>query len=191
MAHLVSAALAFTLVYLGKTIFREVPDYKDNGRLASCYVFLIAIFFLLWYYGTYPNSFRKNWFIQFWLEFLIAEFIMEQLLVNFWFPLEKTLVEVLPKVGRKIENTLMNPPFETYVDMDWTEDSTFGLIASYVLSCFFLVAVLHAIKVFDLKSFKFGTMNYSKKNISKIFNHRGGYAKRRQKMDQLDQWKKL
>lgn len=86
MAHLVSAALAFTLVYLGKTIFREVPDYKDNGRLASCYVFLIAIFFLLWYYGTYPNSFRRNWFIQFWLEVnltLIKDNFINSLVVVF------------------------------------------------------------------------------------------------------------
>ncbi|KAJ8973714.1 hypothetical protein NQ317_009308 [Molorchus minor] len=151
MGKFLPVFLTFILQLCGVKIFRDVGEQVE-GPLAATYIFLFAIFLLLWDIRLYPNSLRKLGLFQYFVEFLIAQFLFENILLDFWFPLEVTLLLLPLELASTVEEMLT-----TYANLacgplcEGLRDERAGLVLSYVLSVFFLIAVLHATRAIDLR----------------------------------------
>ncbi|CAH0557844.1 unnamed protein product [Brassicogethes aeneus] len=161
------ACVAFVITCTGTTVFREPDDTSENGPLASCYIFMFSVFLLLWDLRVYPRTLRKQWnLFQFIIEFCIAEFIMEQLLFDFWFPLEKSLIAAIPKLGEYIEKGFKKLGQD--INLECFKSDKVGNYASYTLSIFFLIAVLHATRAIDLRILECGISTFFSDTYSRF-----------------------
>ncbi|XP_060517256.1 uncharacterized protein LOC132696458 isoform X1 [Cylas formicarius] len=139
----------------GIQIFR-VPRVIGNGPLMSLYIFILSLFLLLWSVRIYPRNIRKLGRAQFFFEFLIAQFIMESLIIDFWFPLELNLLNLLFRLSEELEEMLAQGDWVCETLCDWLKGEAAGYLISYALSSSFLVASLHATRVIDMRTLRDG-----------------------------------
>ncbi|XP_074031042.1 uncharacterized protein [Leptinotarsa decemlineata] len=157
MGKLLAVALALILVCNGQQIFRETVPI-EAGPLLSLYTFMAAIFLLLYDLRLYPTSLRKlDGFGQTFIEFLVSAFLMENIMLDFWIPLIATITqEMLPNFADFLDETMLDKDWNCADFCDFIKSDTFATVISYVLSIFFLIAVLHAIRAIDLRAFEDG-----------------------------------
>lgn len=80
---------------------------------------------------------------------------MENLVIDFWFPLEIVIMTGLEKLSHYIEDLLEQGGgwscggFCNYLKSESTQ-----ILASYAMSSFFMIAVMHAIRAIDLRALK-------------------------------------
>ncbi|GJQ86575.1 hypothetical protein Trydic_g7812 [Trypoxylus dichotomus] len=142
--------LAYVLNSFGVNIFREIVPGCEP--LISCLIFLTAVFFLLWDMRLYPSSLRKlSRCGACVIEFLIAAFLMEHIMTDFWFPLESSLMSLLPKIAAAEEDLLQQGGWKSTGVFAPLRYNGTQVIASYMLSIFFLFAVMHATRMIDLR----------------------------------------
>lgn len=168
MGQLIPVFIAYLLLCFGIQYFRE-PKEVGPGPLVSSYIFMFAAFLLLWDIRLYPRSLRKLGFISqciievsfhylyqnvcdyMFFQFLVASFLFENIMVDFWFPLEAVILSSAPKSADLLEEMLQsgNRPCDMVCDVLRNKWSSY--VASYCLSLFFLLAVLHATRAIDLR----------------------------------------
>ncbi|CAG9772020.1 unnamed protein product [Ceutorhynchus assimilis] len=148
MGMLIPCLLAAILNGCAMQLFRE-PIKIGDGPLLALYMFIFSAFLLLWSVRIYPGNLRKIGRMQCLLEFFIAEFIMEAMIVDFWFPLEKNIHDALPVLAQNIEDWLSSGDFSADATMDFLKGETLPFLISYALAVFFLLAILQASRVVD------------------------------------------
>ncbi|KAI4464254.1 flavin monoamine oxidase [Holotrichia oblita] len=94
---------------------------------------------------------HRNDVILFSPQFLTAAFLMEHIMTDFWFPLESSLMALLPKIAAAEEELLKQGGWESGGIFTPLKYNGTQVVASYMLSLFFLFAVLHATRVIDLR----------------------------------------
>ncbi|XP_019878726.2 uncharacterized protein LOC109606632 [Aethina tumida] len=175
MGNFAPTALAFLLTYYGTMIFTKLED----ELCTSCCIFLLTIFFLIWNCGINLKSLKRHWCLQLCIELLISKFTMEELLVQFWYPLEDTVLGVFPRLAINLETVLSEPPFEYYVNMDWLHGPITRALISILISSFLLVTILHVTRTIDLRGLEQGPrfflhdtyaklIRYATKRVSKL-----------------------
>lgn len=82
---------------------------------------------------------------------LVAAFIAEGMTVDFWLPLEAAAMENVPKLADLIDDMLSNDDWKCDVLCNTLRNTTTRYVVSYSLSIFFLMAVLHATRIIDLR----------------------------------------
>ncbi|XP_050306681.1 uncharacterized protein LOC126743571 [Anthonomus grandis grandis] len=132
-------------------IFRE-PTTTSNGPLFSLYIFIFTCFLLMWSVRIYPGNLRKVGKLQFIVEFLISDFLMQNLIIDFWFPLETLVMEGLPNLGQTIDDWVAVGDWNAEVITDLLKNESAGFYASYFMSTFFLIITLHACRIIDLRT---------------------------------------
>ncbi|KAL1496926.1 hypothetical protein ABEB36_007977 [Hypothenemus hampei] len=151
-------------------IFRK-PVYISNGPLMALYIFIFTTFILLWSIRLYPSSLRKIGKLHFLIEFFVAEFLMEDLIIDFWFPLEKFFLDGLPIVAQYIDDWALVGDWSFDAITDFLRSETCGFYVSYSLALFFLLATLYASRVIDLRTLtRKGPIYFFKEIIRKIQN---------------------
>lgn len=98
-------------------------------------------------------------FVSFSFQFLIATFLMEHMMNDFWFPLETNVMGALPKIADYETEILGQSGWECEGIMQIFRSETSGIIASYLLSLFFFFGAMHATRIID-----FRLLRYLKKN---------------------------
>ncbi|KAJ8939242.1 hypothetical protein NQ318_015200 [Aromia moschata] len=132
--------------------FRE-PSDVGTGPLVATYVFIFSVFLLLWDIRLYPKSLRKlGRLCQCFIEFVIAAFLFENILMDFWFPLEIGVLALPQKAAGLIEDLLATGSWNCPTSLcDGLRSEQTGYVLSYLLSFFFLFAVLQATRAIDLR----------------------------------------
>ncbi|KAJ8921109.1 hypothetical protein NQ315_015907 [Exocentrus adspersus] len=151
MGQLVPVLVAYLLLCFGIQYFRE-PREVGNGPLVSSYIFMFAAFLLLWDIRLYPKSLRRLGIIsQAIVEFLIASFLFENIMVDFWFPLEVVVLASPAKLADGLEEMLQTGDWSCDGVCEFLRDETTSFAVSYILSIFFVLAVLHSTRAIDLR----------------------------------------
>ncbi|XP_023310644.1 uncharacterized protein LOC108909324 [Anoplophora glabripennis] len=160
MGQLVPVFAAYLLLCFGIQYFRR-PREVGPGPLVSSYIFMFAAFLLLWDIRLYPSSLRRLGIIsQCIIEFLVASFLFENIMVDFWFPLELVVLGASWALADLLEEMLQSGSWtcDVVCDVLRTEKSSYA--ASYMLSLFFLLAVLHATRAIDLRELENGPVAF-------------------------------
>lgn len=76
---------------------------------------------------------------------------MEVIMNDFWWPLEDSVIKFLPKIADFEKEILRHSGLEFGGILQILRDENARVIASYVLSLFFLLAALHATRFIDLR----------------------------------------
>ncbi|CAG9854378.1 unnamed protein product [Phyllotreta striolata] len=148
MGSLLAIFVAFLTIFTNDQIFKAASS--TPGPLVSSYIFLIALFLLLCELPMYPNSLRKLGFlVQGLFEVLATAVIAEGMTVDFWLPLEAAAMDNVAKLADLIDDFL--------ADDEWKCDNSSRntaarYVVSYFLSIFFLMTVLHATRIVDLRA---------------------------------------
>uniref|UniRef100_A0AAR5Q1L9 TMC domain-containing protein n=1 Tax=Dendroctonus ponderosae TaxID=77166 RepID=A0AAR5Q1L9_DENPD len=150
MGMLFPCLLAGILNGCALQIFRE-PMKVGNGPLIALYIFIFTTFILLWSIRLYPRNLRKLGKFQPIIEFFTAEFLMEDLIIDFWFPLEAFFLELLPAIAQNIDDWVSGG-WSAEVITDFLKSEASGFYASYTLALFFFLATLHSSRVIDLRT---------------------------------------
>ncbi|CAG9854379.1 unnamed protein product [Phyllotreta striolata] len=151
MGKFLAVFLAYVLMCNQCLIFRD-PDANYAGPKLSSYVFLTAVCILLYDLRLYPKRLRKlDHLSQNIVEFFIAMFAMELVLQDFWYPLINGLVALLLHGAEKMEYL---SDYE-YLSDSLKDPSTVDRI-TYILSLFFLLSVLHAVRAIDFRALQEG-----------------------------------
>lgn len=79
---------------------------------------------------------------------------MENIMLDFWFPLEIMAMDGLINLSDQIEELLQYGNWTCEGICDYLKSDNAKMTASYVLSVFFLLAVLHAVRAIDLRALK-------------------------------------
>ncbi|XP_023025297.2 uncharacterized protein [Leptinotarsa decemlineata] len=152
MGKFLSVYFAFAAISMNVHIFRE-NQVTGPGPLISTYIFLFAFVLLLWDLTLYPKSLRTLGTItQFAIEFLIATFLTESIMIDFWFPLETVAMDILPKSADFIDDMLNTGEWRCESLCEVLRGQALGYLVSYLLSMSFLLSVLHATRVIDLRA---------------------------------------
>ncbi|KAK9870416.1 hypothetical protein WA026_007985 [Henosepilachna vigintioctopunctata] len=143
------ALLAMALNLDGVNIFKE-PKALFTGPYLSYFIFMFAIFVILTHINLYPSYFRKLcWCGNILIEFFWSQFMFEYLLHEFWFPVDETVSSI---IANSIENADQYEQLEPMKNiLEALKSDNTGIVCSYLLSCFFLSAALHATKIIDLR----------------------------------------
>lgn len=169
MGHLIPVLAAFILNCCGICLFID-PKLSGCGPYLSTLIFNLAVFVLLWDIRLYPTSMRKlgtccssilqvsnikcrkafNFFILS-FQFFIAALITEHLVADFWLPLEEDVMHLLPKIADVEEELLRQGGFEIDAITEFLRKEETQIAASYLLSLFFLLCVLHATRIIDFR----------------------------------------
>ncbi|KAG5880429.1 hypothetical protein JTB14_019939 [Gonioctena quinquepunctata] len=156
MGKFLSVYFAFVAASTNVHIFRDTQDAAP-GPLMSTYIFLFSFVMLLWDLTLYPESLRKLGFLsQLLIEFFIAAFLTESIMIDFWFPLEKVTMGVFPKTADSIDDMLSTGEWKCENLCGTLRSQGLGYVVSYCISLFFLLAVLHATRVIDLRELSEG-----------------------------------
>ncbi|XP_030746666.1 uncharacterized protein LOC115875380 [Sitophilus oryzae] len=190
MGMLLPCVTAAVLNGFALQLFRE-PAKVGDGPLMALYIFIFTGFILLWSLRLYPRNFRRLGKLHFIIEFLIAEFIMEQLVTDFWFPLEKWVLESLPALANHIEESLSETEWSADAILDLLKSHTLGFYVSYFMAIFFLLAALHASRTVDLRTLKEeGPLGFYREIVHKIklqkrrFIRKLGFGKKKVKINE-------
>ncbi|KAJ8971127.1 hypothetical protein NQ314_000859 [Rhamnusium bicolor] len=141
----------------GFFIFRDQDEPYKGNVVIPCYIFLFSLFLLLCEMRIYPKSLRKLGRLgQTIIEYFIATFIMENLLTDFWIPLETQLLIGLAKLSVQLEETLQSFDIVCGAVCDVLGSEMAGLAARTILSLFFLLAVLQATRAIDFGQLRCG-----------------------------------
>ncbi|XP_057671445.1 uncharacterized protein LOC130903394 [Diorhabda carinulata] len=171
MGKFLSVIICYLLICSGYQFFREYTRVSDESMWPS-YIFLTSVLLLLYDLRLYPKTLRKlDKYSQITIEFLVALFLMEHILYDFWFPLETGTEMALIKLADKIDESKIEnvQQFETVSES--IKSSTCKIIAIYILSIFFLLSVLHAIRAVDFRALQdgpscfFGDISYRLKRF--------------------------
>ncbi|CAH1183506.1 unnamed protein product [Phaedon cochleariae] len=156
MGKFMAVLASFAAISMNFQIFRETQD-AGPGPLLSTYIFLFAFFLLLWDLTLYPKTLRQLGRIsQFFMEFLIATFMTECIMIDFWFPLEKMVMNIPAKMADVIDDMLSSGEWRCDTLCDTLRSQALTYVVSYAVSVSFLVAVLHATRVIDLRALREG-----------------------------------
>lgn len=77
--------------------------------------------------------------------------LTEHLVSDFWFPLEEDVMHLLPKIADLEEELLRQGGFECEAITEFLKKEETQIAASYALSIFFLLCVLHATRLIDFR----------------------------------------
>lgn len=91
---------------------------------------------------------------HFFLQFAVSMLLMEIIMNNFWFPLEIGFISFLPKVADFISETMYKHGFTCTGVCDFAQMLKWPgtlLLASYLLSIFFFLCIVHATRVVDFR----------------------------------------
>ncbi|KAG5864509.1 hypothetical protein JTB14_030340 [Gonioctena quinquepunctata] len=139
MGKLIAVTLALLVTCSGQQIFRETTIFESGSVVSMC-IFMTALFLLLYDLRLFPSSLRKlDGLGQIFIEFLVAVFLIENIMMDFWIPLLATTTqEVSPAIADLLDEKLR--------ERDW---NCFEF-------CDFLRTVLHAIRAIDLRALQEG-----------------------------------
>lgn len=84
----------------------------------------------------------------------MATFLLEHLLSDFWLPLEDAVIAGLPKLANWQKELVKQSGWDVEVICDFLKKPMAGVVASYTLSVFFLLCVLHATRIIDFRLLK-------------------------------------
>lgn len=133
----------------GIRIFKE-PKAPCTGPFLSTVLFMLAEFFLLTNCPLYPNCLRKLWGCgRIFIQFVITEYLFEFILIEVWFPMEDATTSFMTSLIDSVEQTEGLEILKPVMEMLKCESS--AIVASYFLSTFCLIAVLHATKLIDVR----------------------------------------
>ncbi|XP_044751474.1 uncharacterized protein LOC123311514 isoform X1 [Coccinella septempunctata] len=141
------ALLAMALNLDGVHIFKE-PRATNNGPYLSCFIFMIAVFIFATHLEIYPSHFRKLWWCgNMILQFLCTQLMFEYLLADFWFPVEESFSCLITHTVEVLDQWDQMESMKNVLEALKCE--TTGIVCSYLLSCFFLLAALHSTRVIN------------------------------------------
>lgn len=161
--------LVHLLKTLGLFIFRDMPEETREGvGVKAAGIFRTSVMLLLYRLKLYPKSLRKlgkymqviievnrKWLVVLrvmsFFQFFLSLFVVEHLEADFWVPLDKTLKLTLAKVAQVAEDTLRPMGEECSQYCQYLSNEWAGVIASYVVSLFFLASVLHGTRMIDFR----------------------------------------
>lgn len=81
-------------------------------------------------------------------QFLCTQVMFEYLLADFWFPVEESFSCLITHTVETLDQWDQMESMKSLLETLKCE--TTGIVCSYILSCFFLLAALHATKVIDV-----------------------------------------
>lgn len=84
------------------------------------------------------------------IQFLVCQYLMELSIIQFWFPLESTIVESLPKLADSLNEIMQKVQLNSQTIDDILKSDITPMVFSYLLSGFFLITALHATRVINL-----------------------------------------
>ncbi|XP_076271309.1 uncharacterized protein LOC143203076 isoform X2 [Rhynchophorus ferrugineus] len=123
--------------------------------------------------------------------FLMSEFFMEQLITDFWFPLEKCVLDSLPSAADRIEEWFSDDVEKVDIITEKLRSKTVGYYVSYTMAISLLLGTLHASRTIDLRTLKDdGPVAFFKEIIHKIklqkrrFLRKLGYGKKKVKINE-------
>lgn len=71
---------------------------------------------------------------------------MEYIIKLFWFPLERTLLNGFPKLADFLCEILHGSSLSCNTLIGFLKSDSVGFAASYIISCFFFLCSLHAVR---------------------------------------------
>lgn len=74
---------------------------------------------------------------------------------DFWLPLEEDVMHLLPKIADVEEELLRQGGFQCETITEFLRKEQTQIAASYCLSLFFLISVMHATRVVDLRLLRY------------------------------------
>ncbi|CAH2008647.1 unnamed protein product [Acanthoscelides obtectus] len=196
MTNLFSVFVSYLSLTLGYQIYRSAPEVGESAPFLSLLVFLTALLLLLVNLDVYPHSLRcLGWFGTVIIEeacvffqFLISYFLMETLMIDFWFPLEEAVSNVPTKIADHLEEKWSN--CGSICEALWSDNAK--VAASYVMSSLLLLMVLHATKLIDSRKLAQGPSVFIddiwvrvKCSLSRILQDLGLCSERRVKISDV------
>lgn len=87
-------------------------------------------------------------------------FFMEVIMNDFWLPLDAAMGVFLPKVADFEKDILEKGGWEGEGILQFLREDNAKVVASYLLSIFFLLAVLHATRIVDFRLLRYFLTQY-------------------------------
>ncbi|XP_028128267.1 uncharacterized protein LOC114324601 [Diabrotica virgifera virgifera] len=189
MGKFLAVSSAYLLICSGYQIFR-VPFDPLIQYLIPFYIFLTAVFLLLYDLRLYPKPLRKlDKLSQTAVEFLVAVFLMENIILDFWIPLQDGTASVTYTLAEKLDEINYYEFYPLRIITEILETSIFNTCVIYILSIFFLLSCLHAIRAVDFRALDEGPSCFfsdivyrSKRFMKKKFKTLGLQRKKRVKI---------
>lgn len=100
--------------------------------------------------GESANT-TENTSLPYFIQFFVATILTEHLVSDFWLPLEEDTMHLLPKIAEIEAELLKQGGFECETITEFLKQEQTQIAASYILSLYFLLSVMHATRVVDIR----------------------------------------
>ncbi|VEN52919.1 unnamed protein product [Callosobruchus maculatus] len=180
MTNLFSVFVSYLSLSLGYQIYRSPPEVEESAPFLSLLIFLTTLLLLLVNLDIYPSSLRRlGWFGMLIVEdacvffqFLLSYFVMENLMIDFWFPLEGAVTQLPSKIADGLDEIVTCGRVCDGLRSDNTK-----VAASYMMSGILLLMVLHATRMIDLRKLAEGPSAFFGTYGSDSYYHCQKYCK--------------
>lgn len=156
MARPLATLAAFVLSVIGVNMFGSNYDPASGcSELWASFIVKLGMYFLLLDVNLYQKNFKKLHHVPlFFYEMVTASFFIETVVHYIWMPIEKYLVQNVPKLVKclcmnLVRRTISGQVFELIIKFTFSQSMM--TFYCYMLSIMFVLCVLHATRSLDFR----------------------------------------